>query len=162
MISEPAPHPERRESDLLLPEGLEAGIVGGISVMAVYLLPDIASGDWVRTPTELGGLLLGIDPSEVAGGRGGLVAIYTVVHFAAWAIAGFAGSALLGRVERRPELRRVPPTLFGIWLIGSVMLDLALVGEHVPIVPLWAGSLVGGCTFAAYLVWRHPDAVRWG
>ena len=153
-------HPERRESDLVLPEGLEAGVVGGISVVAVYLIPDMLSGDWIRTPAELGGVLLGLSPQDVPGERGGLVAIYTLVHFAAWAIAGFAGRALMRLAQRRPELRRVPPTVFGVWLVASVMADLWIAGHGLPVSHLWAGSLVGGCTFAAFLIWRHPDALR--
>jgi hypothetical protein len=160
MKSSPVTHPERRESDLVLPEGLEAGIVGGISVVAVYLIPDMMTGDWVRTPVELGGILLGVVPEEVPTGRGGLVAIYTLVHFTLWAIAGFAGSELMRLAERRPDLRRLPLTVFGIWLVGALMIDLWLVGRGLPMTPLWAGSLIAGCTFGAYLLWRHPDALR--
>jgi hypothetical protein len=158
--SGPVLHPERRESDLALPEGLEAGIVGGITVVAVYLIPDILSGDWVRTPAVLGGMLLGIHPDEVPLGSGGLVAIYTLVHFAAWAIAGFAGSALMRMAERDPAMRRVPLTVFGIWLVAALMIDLWIAGLGLPITPLWAASLISGCTFGAYLLWRHPDALK--
>lgn len=154
-------HEERRESDLVLPEGIEAGVLGGLAVVAVYFVPDWLAGDWQRTPSQLGALLLGLVGIDVQSyPTGALAGIYTAVHFVGWVIAGFAGSALMRAAERDPRLRRVPLTLFGLWLLAALMIDLWLVGRGFPMTPLWAGSLIAGCAFGAYLLWRHPEALR--
>ena len=46
-----------RESDLALPEGVEVGLIGALAVVAVYLVHDLTTSDWLYTPTVLGTLL---------------------------------------------------------------------------------------------------------
>lgn len=149
----------RRESDLALPEGLEAGLVGGLIVVVVYLVPDILAGNWLRTPSLLGALLFGYETPEAPATSGGLAAAFTLVHFGAWAVAGFAGSALMRLVEARPDLRRLPLIVFGLWIAAMVALDLWLWAVHLPGAHLWVGSLVAGLAVIAYLTWRHPTAL---
>jgi hypothetical protein len=148
----------RRDSDLALPEGLEAGLVGGLAVVLVYLVPDWMSGDWLRTPALLGSLLLMASTQEAALPQGGLAGIYSLVHFGAWAIAGFGASAVLRAAEGRDDLRHLPAVAFMAWITSAVMLDLWLAQEGLPVARLWAGTLIGALAFAAYLMWRHPSA----
>lgn len=149
--------PARSESDLSLPEGLEAGAIGGLVVVLVYLVPDLLAGDWLRTPTLLGGILLGgsAAPSNPVS-AGGLAAVYTLVHFAAWAVAGFAAVALVRRAERRPELRAVLPIACAVWIALMVAADLWLAATALRAAHLWVGSVMAGLAVGAYLVWRHP------
>lgn len=150
----------RRESDLALPEGLEAGLLGGLVVVVVYLVPDMLAGDWLRTPTLLGALLLyGSPVSESSLATGGLAGIYTVLHFACWAIAGFAASALFRRVERRPALRRLPAIVFAVWIVAMVAFDFWIAANAPWAAHLWIGSVVAGLAMAAYLAWRHPTVL---
>jgi hypothetical protein len=149
----------RRESDLVMPEGLEAGVLGGLVVVLVYVVPDMMSGDWLRTPARLGAVLFGRAAQETPIASGGLAGAYTFVHFAGWAITGFAASALMRLAERRPDLRRLPPIAFAVWIACMLAFDLWLASADLPVVHLWAGSLVSGAAVGAYLIWRHPDAV---
>jgi hypothetical protein len=149
----------RRESDLALPEGLEAGMMGGLVVVLVYLVPDLLAGDWLRTPARLGALLL-YGP-DTLGGRdsaGGFAALYTALHFAAWAAAGFTASAGFSLAARRPGLRWLPAVAFGLWIGAMLAADFWIARGPMPSAHLWVGSLAGGLTLAAYLAWRHPAA----
>jgi hypothetical protein len=149
--------PERSESDLSIPEGLEAGLLGGLIVVLVYAVPDQLAGDWLRTPVRLGTLLLtgsfNVDPSLPSGGA---VAVFHLVHFSAWAIVGFVASALVEASVRRPGLRRVPLAVFVAWLVMMLAFDLWLGAETGLEPQLWVASLIAGCVTAAYLRWRHP------
>lgn len=148
--------PVRTESDLSLPEGLEAGAIGGLAVVLVYLVPDLLAGDWLRTPALLGGLLLsGVGPHDGLT-AGGLAAVFTTLHFTAWAAAGFAASALVRLTEQRHDRGRLLAIVCGVWIAGMVGLDVLLLAEHLPAAHLWIGSVVGGLAMAAYLSWRHP------
>lgn len=149
----------RRESDLALPEGLEAGVLGGLIVVVVYLVPDVLAGNWLRTPSLLGSLLFDSEAQASQATSGGLAAAFTMVHFGAWAIAGFAGSALMRLVERRPDLHRLPAIVFCVWIAAMVALDLWLWAVHLPVAHLWIGSLVAGAAVGVYFRWRHPAAL---
>jgi hypothetical protein len=49
----------------MLPEGLEAGLVGAFAVVAVYLMRDVATGEPLNTPSVLGTLLFeGLDAAR--------------------------------------------------------------------------------------------------
>lgn len=146
----------RRESDLVVPEGLEAGLIGGLTIVMVYLVPDVLAGSWLRTPSLLGALLFGAEPQEAQAASGGLAAAFTVVHFGAWALAGFAASWLTALAERRSDLRRVPAIVLWLWIAAMVGLDLWLRAAHLPTAHLWVGSVVAGIAVGAFLTWRHP------
>lgn len=153
--------PARSESDLVMPEGLEAGLLGGLAVVATYLVPDWLSGDWLRTPTLLGRYVLyGAGQQEAAVAETGLAALFTVLHFGAWTAAGFAGSLLVGAVDRRPDLRWLPLVVLGVWVGAMVALDLWIAALALPELHLWVGSVLGGAVLGAYLVWRHPAFAR--
>jgi hypothetical protein len=44
-----------RIGDMVLPEGAEVGLIGGLAV--VFLARDLAAGHWLHTPSVLGTLL---------------------------------------------------------------------------------------------------------
>ena len=155
-----------RESDLALPEGIEAGLVGAFAVVAVYLLHDLTTSDWLYTPTVLGTLLYDgpdmasmvvVDPSSA---EPGVAAIYTALHFLLWMIAGFASSFLVGLAERRPELRFIPVLCFFSLIAFFFALDGEVDATGIGRLHLWAGGLAGAIGLAAYLIWRHPGVLR--
>ncbi|MGH0031880.1 MAG: hypothetical protein ACQGVC_18990, partial [Myxococcota bacterium] len=134
----------RRESDLMMPEGLEAGLVGGVGVIVAYLVPDLLAGNWLRTPTLLGAFLLhGGGGQEAPVADAGLAVFYSVAHFAAWVVAGFVASGLLTWVEPRPSRYWLPPTALGVWIAAMVAIDAWLAMTALPAAYLWVGSLVG-------------------
>jgi hypothetical protein len=159
---------EKRESDLSLPEGLEAGLIGGFAVAAVYLVHDFAQGDWLYTPRVLGTLLyagpdvasmVAVDPiaAEI-----GMAPLYHIVHFTLWTLAGFLATALAKLAVRRPELRFFPVLLLAGFVAFFFALDSEVEATNIARLHLWAGGLAGGALMSAYLLWRHPSLLRGG
>jgi hypothetical protein len=166
-MSDPVPVPPsaQRESDLTLPEGLEAGLIGALAVVAVYVVHDLTTPDWLYTPTVLGTLLVsGPDAAsmvaaDTTAAEPGVAALYHALHFALWIAAGFAASALMKLAERRPGLRVLPLLAFAA-LIGSFFaLDSVVDATGIGTLHLWAGGLAGALAIGAYLLWRHPGVI---
>jgi hypothetical protein len=156
------PKPPRVRPSLALPEGIEAGLIGGFSVALVYLLRDLTAGaSPVHTPGVLGTLLIegagtGVsnDPSA------GAAAAYNLVHFAVWMGIGLLASYGVRQVESS----RFPLGLMWAAIAAAVVLALSFDSwasdSGLPRVHLWAGSLVGLGFMGAYLVWLHPDIAQ--
>jgi hypothetical protein len=156
----------RRESDLALPGGIEVGLIGALAVVAVYLVHDFTTGDWLYTPTVLGTLLYAgrdaasmvvADPSAA---EPGVAALYSFVHFGAWMIAGFIASALVKLAARRPEMRFLPLLSFVTLIVFFFALDDQVDATGIGRLHLWAGGLAGALSIAAFLLWRHPGVMR--
>ena len=155
-----------RESDLALPEGIEVGLIGALAVVAVYLVHDLTTPDWLFTPTVLGTLLFaGRDAASMVvadptAAEPGVAAIFHFVHFGAWMIAGFVASALVKLAERRPEMRFLPLFAFATLIVLFFALDADVDATGIGRLHLWAGGLAGALATAAYLLWRHPTVLR--
>jgi hypothetical protein len=155
------PKPPRVRPTLALPEGVEAGLIGAISVALVYLLRDLTVGHALQTPGVLGTLLIegagtGVsnDPSA------GAAAAFHCVHFAAWMVFGFLASAAVRRVEAGRWPVRMIWAGIGAAVVLTVSFDSWASAAGLPRVHLWAGALVGFGFMGAYLVWLHPDAAQ--
>ena len=167
-MSEPtaAPPSAQRESDLTLPEGLEAGLVGALAVVAVYVVHDLTTPDWLYTPTVLGTLLYsGPDAAsmvaaDTTAAEPGVAALYHGVHFALWIAAGFAASALARRAERRPVFRFLLLFAFVALIAFFFALDSEVDATGIGTLHLWAGGLAGALAIGAYLLWRHPAVIH--
>ncbi|HEX5066316.1 MAG TPA: hypothetical protein VFY49_09390 [Myxococcota bacterium] len=155
-----------RESDLALPEGVEVGLIGGFAVVAVYLVHDLMTSNWLYTPTVLGTLLYsGPDAASMVAGdpttaEPGVAALYHAAHFAAWMIAGFIASWLVKLAERRPEMRFLPLLGLAALIAFFFALDDDVDAAGIGTLHLWAGGLAGAAATAAYLLWRHPGVMR--
>lgn len=146
---------------LVLPEWLEAGLLGALVVMVVVFAADAWSGDALHTPSVLGTLVItGFDPARAAPPLPGAAVVYHVLHFALWIGLGLAATRLVRRAEDDPARR---------WLlgVGALLAVVALLAaqlalrELAPARPhLLAGGLAGLAALGAFLVWRHPGALR--
>ena len=106
MASEDA---RRIRTRLFLPEGAEAGLIGGGAVALVFLMRDCAIGEPLHTPSVLGMLVLsGVEAAREVRSATGAAVIYNVAHFTVWMVAGFAASALMKLAETREGLRPLP------------------------------------------------------
>lgn len=151
---------ERPRSPLVLPEGIEAGLIGGLAVAAVVLARDLWIGDPMRTPGVLGALLIGgADAARSGPLKAGSAAFYHAIHFFAWIAVGFAASDLIRRAERTGA-RWVPPLAAALAVLALGALDLWVQRAGIERLHLWVGGLAGLATMGAFLVWRHPGAVR--
>lgn len=144
----------------LVARGLVTGVIGAIAVAAWFLVLDLAFGAPLRTPAALGSaLLLGAaGPAEVTVSFG-LVATYTVVHLAAFGVAGIVLVALAEQVERAPAMALLV-VLAGIVLEGLVVATLAVGAEWVLGTLGWWSVVVGNLIAVlamGWQVWRtHP------
>jgi hypothetical protein len=147
-------------SPLVLPEGVEAGLVGGLAVAAVFFLRDVWLGEPLHTPAVLGTLLLsGAAALRSQGPFSGAAAFYHGFHFLAWVALGFAGSTLMAFAERT-RTRWLPPLAALLALVPLAVLDVFVRTSELERMHLWLGGLTGVVAMGAFLAWRHPGAVR--
>jgi hypothetical protein len=161
MVSRRAPvlfRSDPRQTDFVLPEGLEGGLVAGLAVVAVFLVRDLFAGDWIHTPTVLGTLILeGPEQARGVVSSPGVAAIYTLLHFSTWVMAGFATRFLVRRVEKHRADARILLAVWIAWValswlgLDAWIHDSGLVRTH-----LWAGGLAGAVAMGGFFAWRHP------
>jgi hypothetical protein len=147
-------------SGLVLPEGIEAGLVAATMVVVALWIRDASIGEPLHTPSVLGALVFqGLEAARVVRSDPGLAAAYNVVHYILWIIGGFAASRLMGAVARGAAAWWLPGLALGLVILAYVGLD-ALVAETALTRPrFWIGGVAGATTLAAFLAWRHPDAI---
>lgn len=153
----------RVRPSLALPEGIEAGLIGGFSVALVYLVRDLTVGNALQTPGVLGTLLLegattGVsnDPSA------GAAAAFHCAHFAVWMAIGLLASAGVRQVEASRWPLGLMWAAIGVAVVLTVSFDSWASASGLPRVHLWAGALVGLGFMGAYLIWLHPDLAQAG
>lgn len=144
--------------------GLVTGLIGAVAVAAWFFVRDLAAGVPLHTPAALGSaLLLGAaGPADVSVSLG-LVATYTVVHVAAFVLAGVALVALAEHVERVPAMAFLVVLAF-IVLEALVVATLAVGAEWVLGTIGWWSVAVGNLVAMlamGWQVWRtHPILQR--
>jgi hypothetical protein len=151
----------RLRSPLVMPEGVEAGLLGALTVAAVFLVRDLWIGEPpLHTPSLLGTLLMsGGLAARTQGPVTGAAALYHTFHFLAWVALGFAGSALMAHAERT-RARWVPPLAAILALVPLAVLDVYVRLARLERMHLWLGGLAGIVAMGAFLAWRHPGALR--
>jgi len=151
---------ETPRAPLVLPEGIEAGLIGGLAVAGVFLARDAWIGDPMHTPSMLGALLVaGREAARTAAPAAGSAALYHAVHFFAWIALGFAASGLMSRAERTGA-RWLPPLATVVAILPLAALDVWVQHAGTGRLHLWLGGLAGIAAMGAFLAWRHPGAVR--
>jgi len=144
--------------------GLVTGLIGAVAVAVWFFVRDLAAGVPLHTPAALGSaLLLGAaGPADVSVSLG-LVATYTVVHVAAFVLAGIALVALAEHVERVPAMAFLVVLAF-IVLEALVVATLAVGAEWVLGTIGWWSVAVGNLVAVlamGWQVWRtHPILQR--
>jgi hypothetical protein len=144
----------------LVARGLVTGLIGAGAVAAWFLVLDVARGQPFFTPAALGAaLLLGAtSPVEVQVTLP-LVAAYTVLHCAAFAVIGVAVEWVAERVERAPAVVRAA-------LLAFVLLEALFIGVVGSLsqwvlgaLGYWAvavGNLLALSSMAMWVLATHP------
>src|SRR5256885_4698916 len=148
----------------LLMRGLVTGLIGAVAVAVWFFGLDLAAGAPLRTPTALGAaLLLGAPGPALVPASFGLVATYTVVHVAAFVVAGVVVVGLAEPVARVPALALLV-VLAVIVLEALVVGTLAVSAEWVLGTLGWWSVAVGNLLAVlamGWQVWRtHPGLQR--
>jgi hypothetical protein len=142
-------------------EGLIAGLLGAAIVAAWYFLFDAAAGRPFHTPNALGKVFF---RGDLAPGEQevipGIVAGYTVLHLAMFALGGIVMTFLVHLATRNLGLR------MGIWMglvvafclfTGLMYMLTTASGERIPLWSVIGGSLSAVAAMGWYLWRRHPS-----
>ncbi|MEJ2503192.1 MAG: hypothetical protein P8177_07715 [Gemmatimonadota bacterium] len=131
--------------------GVIGGVIAATVIVVFFLIVDVARGDALDTPAFLANVLLGRGEGDAGLG---LVAGYTILHYAVFAGLGAGAAALLARL-------RAPATFLLGLVVGFLLFDivfyasLAVTGVDVVLAIGWptflAGNLLGGVTLMLYL-----------
>src|SRR5213592_4309607 len=120
----------------LLTQGVITGLVGAGVVALWFFALDVAAGHPLRTPAALGAaLLFGASNVAAIDITFGLVAAYSVVHVAAFVMAGALFVAIAEQIERTPALMLVA-------LMAMIVLD-AVVGATLALGAQWVLGTLG-------------------
>lgn len=155
-------HPGRggQRASLVLPEWVEAGLLGAFAVAIAYGVRDVAIGEPLHTASVLGVWLL--DGAETAGrtvSAPGAAALYHGLHFALWMALGLAASRLIRRAEDGSGARWIPMACGAALLAAAFALDAVAPATPLARLHLGWGSAVGLAAMGGFLVWRHPGAI---
>jgi len=148
----------------VLARGAVNGLIGAAVVAVWFFLLDLANGSPFRTPAALGSaLLLGASgPGEISA-TFGLVAVYTLVHVAAFVVAGIVFVALAEQVERVPAMALLV-LLTAILLEGLVLATIGVGAQWVLGTVGWLSVAVANALAVLVMgwqVWRtHPMLQR--
>lgn len=151
----------RQSKARIIIDGVVAGLIGGAVIAAWFFIFDAARGQPLETPALLAAALLHgtthAGPITAAGWQ--LVAEYTLVHFAAFALIGALGALLIDASERHSEL-------FGILLIFTVGFEVFFVSVIMLLgpaaaaaMPWWKviiGNFMATGAMLAFFLWREP------
>lgn len=121
-----------RKATVWIP-GAVAGLVGAGVLALWFLLVDVVAGEPFRTPAMIGGALMGREELEVSGG---LVVVFSLIHFLAFVIVGVFAAWAMAQLERAPNF------LLGIAL-GFVLFTTVFYGS----------AAVAGIDVVAQLGW---------
>lgn len=143
-----------------LVHGAVGGLIAGGVVALWFLGVDLAAGDLFRTPVGLAAAWLGREGAAVTPG---LVALYSLLHFAVFVVLGVAAAAILEWAEQPPGL--LAGVLFGVGVLDAVHYSgMLFTGSRfltlLPTSQVVLANLAAGMAFMLYLnraAWReHP------
>jgi len=161
-----SPYEKKRLRDVLsehrtIREGLIAGMLGAVAVMAWFLALDLVERHLFFTPGALGSAIFfgarGMDEVRMSVET---ILGYTGLHIAAFMLVGLIASILV------EGARREPPLLLGVVLF-FVTLEVLFIGL-LAIVAAWlldaihwwtivAGNLIAALVMGGFLLYEHPE-----
>jgi hypothetical protein len=146
----------------LIREGIVTGAIGATAVALWFLVVDLVMGRPLHTPALLGAVVaLSPDPLLAAegAGRAGLAALYTVLHYIAFALVGVLAVFLVHRAERAPALLGLLLMLFAVIEVAFVgfiaVLEIRALGD-IAWYQVAVGNLIAAVTMGWYLWRSHP------
>ncbi|MGQ0563405.1 MAG: hypothetical protein ACT443_16230 [Gemmatimonadota bacterium] len=142
-------------------EGLMAGLLGAVAVMAWFLVIDTINGRPLFTPGALGSALFfgarGVAQVQVSMET---VVGYTGLHLVAFMLVGLLASALVEGARREPHVLLALVLLFvtlEVMFIGLLGIVAAWLLDAIRWWLILAGNLVAAGAIAGYLLYRHPE-----
>jgi hypothetical protein len=148
----------------VLEDGFFVGVIGAAIVALWYLVLDSLAGRPLFTPSLLGSILFrgASDASQVTVSAS-TVAWYTAVHVLAFLGVGIVASWLAMQFEKFPAVGIAMLFLFVVFEAAFFFFAIAVGRNILGVLGLWSvavANLLAAAAMAAYLWWRHPQAVR--
>lgn len=141
-------------------EGLITGVIGAVTVALWFLVLDIAQGRIFFMPAALGSaLFLQAASAEAVNMSAGIIAGYTLVHFAGFIAVGLLAAAIFRRAEREPPVLLGAALLFVTLEAFFIGLIAIVASWMLDIIPWWTiaiANLVAGAAMGIYLWRAHP------
>jgi hypothetical protein len=140
-------HPDRLRTVV---HGAVAGLAAGLVVAVWFLILDVVTAEAFRTPAALAGVIVGDQTAPTFL----WVAMYTILHFAVFALLGIGAAFLVRIVGAAPGL--LVGLIFGLAVLGTVHYGALLIagtGALTVLPPhhVLAANLLGGMVMMAYL-----------
>jgi hypothetical protein len=143
----------------VLGEGALTGVLGAALVAAWFLAYDAAQGRPFHTPSLLGAILTG--ETETGPVSAALVAIYTLVHVAAFTVFGVVVAALFSIADEEPAVLFALFMLFCCFQVAFVALLMIVAEWALEPISWWAvlvGNVLATAGMLGVLLPRHPAA----
>jgi len=141
-------------------EGLITGLIGYMTVVALFIVMNLASGQGLfHTPALLGSALFfgGLEGGGVAAGPAPIIA-YNGIHILASLLIGLGAAWLVFQTEKNRPLWYGVFFVFMAGFIYSVVVMGVLATEITHLISwsaIVAANLLAGVTAGGYLWWRH-------
>jgi hypothetical protein len=141
-------------------EGVNAGLIGALTIALWFLILDVIRGDLLGTPVMLGNSLISIflQPGELPS-RAGAFLLYTVFHVAAFAGVGLLFAWGMNAAERTPSAFIGFAGLFIVfeigWLGWTAVLAEGRFGE-LSWLQVFLANLIAAGVMGYYLFRQHP------
>lgn len=158
---------EGRSAGDIIGEGVLAGVVAASAVALVFLVVDLIAGEALRTPKQLGVILLQVmdaSPSATADTASSL-ALYTLFHFVAFTIAGIVAAAIVQLTLRKPIAVLLFLLLFAAFeVLFTGFVAFLDVRSNTGVTPMQValGNVVASIAMAIFFISRHPNLRRLG
>ncbi|NNM06740.1 MAG: hypothetical protein HKO65_16720 [Gemmatimonadetes bacterium] len=143
-----------------VPEGLLAGLIGYVTVVALFGVINLAGGEPAfHTAALLGSAMFfgARSAAEIVAGPGPVIA-YNGVHILVSLVIGLGAAWLIFQTEKNHPLWFIVFFIFLAGFIYTVALVGVLVAEVVGLLSwpvIVAANLAAGVTAGGYLWWRH-------
>jgi hypothetical protein len=142
-------------------EGVIAGVLGATGVAAWFLVVDTIAGQPFFTPRVLGDAVKYIVAPDNSASAFVVVALYTVLHYAVFIIAGIATVALIHGSAKHIGFLAGMVMLFVAFEVGFygfvLMLQLATPLEGLSWYQVGAANLIAAALMGRYLWMMHPE-----
>ena len=145
----------------LVREGIIAGVIGATVIAIWFFFVDIIVGEPLFTPTTLGrGLISVLGPVPETQSPLLMVAVYTLFHYAAFAVVGMIAAMIVDVANREPSILLGFVVLFAAIEVGFYAF-VGLLQQATPLGSLaWYNVMIGNLLAAAamgmYLLRAHP------
>ena len=148
-----------RSRNAIISEGVLGGVIAASAVALVFLIIDSMAGQALRTPRQLGVMLLGLF-GGASGDAATPLALYTLFHFVAFILAGILAAAIVQVTMKKPIAVLLFVILFFAFEVaftGFVAFLDSTSNSGITPLQVGIGNVVASIAMAIFFTVRHPN-----